>query len=330
MQRPWFRSSNGHLIVFYDFKVSAPPSYHAVYFAGEVERIIRRKKISSLTIVIVPDDNKLLVSRKSREKNELPDEENHEWRLRNLVISSFSLLTIRPEIFICRTRKRAAQILRYLPGQVYPQNYTVRFPDRVEKGTVLKQRLSREIRGLLRVSEAALLNASKWFEERKCFNKKISLTLRESSFSHSRNSDRKEFIKIALYLKGLGFSPFFIPDTESIEVDELESAAPVFHSAAWCFELRAAAMQISQLNVLGNNGPAVLPLYLPDCNYMSFGFIDAASKFDLKWQMDYFGLNESLEGKYLGPGHSLVAEPVSLERFKRELNNFIDNKWVKP
>jgi hypothetical protein len=335
LQRPWIKRDSGKLIVFYDWKASAAPSFHAVYFAGEVERLIRRNDYKSVTIISVPAENDRTSVKAHREKNNIPDADKHEWRLRNLVLPALSLLSVQPEIFVCRTRKQARTLLRTIPGDVVPKHYTLRLPDRIERGSVLMHRSSEEIRGLLQPSDSAGFYARSWLNDRLTSPNAISLTLRESTFATTRNTSRDEMLKIAVYLLDEGYSPFFIPDTESENIAELAQVAPVYEAATWNFELRAAAMQQSVLCVLGSNGPAVLPLYLPDCNFMAFGIVDQAGVtkedggFTLRWLMDHYGLNESLEGNWLGSGHQQIAEPINLELFKTHFKEFIKKGWVE-
>jgi len=329
LQRPWIKRDSSKLVVFYDWKASAPPSFHGVYFAGEVERLIQRNDYKSVTIIFVPAENDRTSVKECREKINTDDADKHEWRLRNLVLPALSLLSVRPEIFVCRTRNQARTLLRTIPGDVAPKHYVLRLPDRIERGSVLINRSSEEIRGLLQPSDSADFYARSWLNERLTPPNAICLTLREMTFATTRNTSRDEMLKIAVYLQDEGYSPFFIPDTESKNIVELAQVAPVYEAAAWNFELRAAAMQQSALCVLGCNGPAVLPVYLPDCNCMIFGIIDHACGQTLPWIMDHFGLNESLEGNWLGSGHQQFADPISLELFKTHFKEFIKKGWVK-
>ena len=327
-QRPWFVWSGRNLVAFYDWKVSAVPSFHAIYFAAALERQIRRGGFEAVTVVFVPHGDGSCFEKGPRECNELSGEANHEWRFRNLVMPAFSLLSIRPELFICRTRAAARRLLRTLPGKVLPRHYTVRWPDRMERGSHLVGFSRSDVADLLHSSSAALDYAARWMEQNECGRNAICITLREASFSPSRNSDRAVLKQIAQFLKAEGYAPFFVPDTESGSYADLADVAPVFHAAPWNLELRVAALEHSCLGVFPNGGPLTLPLYLSDCKYLAFGMVDDESAITLEWQQEYYGLDEQMGAGYFGDGQRWVAGKETLNLFKQHFGEFRERGWV--
>jgi len=87
----------------------------------------------------------------------------------------------------------------------------------------------------------------------------VTLTIRQSSIKPQRNSNIREWIKIANELASLGLEPVFIPDSEHQETRFGEHRS--CKRAATDVQYRLAMYDQSALNMGVNNGPLALCFY---------------------------------------------------------------------
>ena len=92
-------------------------------------------------------------------------------------------------------------------------------------------------------------------------NKKIiAITLRESTYETARNSNLNEWSKFIQALDKNIYFPVILRDLEKdmLEISPILGDVTVFHAPVWNIEIRAAFYEKSYLNMMVNNGPAIV------------------------------------------------------------------------
>jgi hypothetical protein len=101
----------------------------------------------------------------------------------------------------------------------------------------------------------------------------ISITLRDSEFERDRNSNKRQWAKVADFLKSQGATPIVIPDVEAeFAGRQTGIAAPHYMPAAFCPEIRLALYERCHQNLMTQTGPILIALY-SDVPLMAYGLL---------------------------------------------------------
>ena len=255
---------NDILYAFYDLAV-APTTFDFIKFLilSEIER--KRIGCSSLHVVIVPGfvqgfrKGDLEDYRRSGASDY--DVNNLNWRLSNIVIPCCWHVSSCQQITVCASREEAYTFYASLTKHVFPKGYTVRFPKKIYAWRNIAYVTSKGLElPTIQATFPARHFVNKWIQKRAAGRKIITITLRESSWHHERNSNLSAWAMFARGLNSGIYYPIFIRDTEN----SFKSFPPelagltVFSEVSWNIELRIALYELSYLNMFTNGGPATL------------------------------------------------------------------------
>lgn len=101
----------------------------------------------------------------------------------------------------------------------------------------------------------------------------VSITLRDSDFERDRNSNKRQWAKVAQWLKERDFTPIVIPDVEG-EFNGRETGINALHylPAAFYPEIRLALYERCAMNLMTQTGPILIALYA-DVPLMAYGLL---------------------------------------------------------
>ena len=87
----------------------------------------------------------------------------------------------------------------------------------------------------------------------------VVITLRQYGYDVTRNSNIEEWVKFAHWVKEIGFTPVFVPDTDSCYLpNNLLEGFIVFNEACWNLGLRMALNELAFVNLFYYNGTAAI------------------------------------------------------------------------
>lgn len=90
----------------------------------------------------------------------------------------------------------------------------------------------------------------------------VSITLRQSDFEQQRNSDIKAWVKVAQWLKGHGYTPIMVPDTEAeLYGASYQIGTESYPAASLYPEIRLALFEQCVVNLMSAGGPMELALH---------------------------------------------------------------------
>lgn len=142
----------------------------------------------------------------------------------------------------------------------------------------------------------------------------VTITLREAPYYPARNSSRDAWFAAADALRGLGWNPIFIPDTDS---PPLPMGRAVDPSAAIDLHRRAAVYAGAALNLFVNNGPAWLASFMEGVPVVILKMIAPGCR---ATEVEHFVASGFPPGSQLGrPGHWIAWEDDTAEAILRAI-----------
>lgn len=227
------------LTAVYDLAVS-PPTYDFLSFLCAAEKARIEGGHAHLDVVFMPGPVNGF-----REDNLPPSPEARAGMLHRICVSACRLLPSVRNVWVCRQRSA-------LEGAIFPEGWTVLTPVSHYGGQVIKDGL-RALKATASAREAI----------RKRYNSAyVTITLRNSSYWPSRNSDSLQWAMAAEQFKKLGYGVVMVYDAETH-----------LHAPSWDIDLRLALYEGAACNLLTCNGPAAL-LILSECPYLLFKMLD--------------------------------------------------------
>ena len=255
------------LYAFYDFSI-CPPGFDYLFFLylAEIERI--NVGCRNLHPVLVPEVADMLVPNCSEfclpgmGSRPMPDDRRNWWK-KNIIYPSNWLLESCDQLTICNSREEAQGIIGIFAKHIFPTGYKTTHPISAYTHAQLISAV-KENSALPSFSSSPFsLNYIEYWIKDHYLNpqKLVTLTLRES-IGESKNSNIKEWVKLADELRVLKFTPILIRDTSaSLSADtRVFKDHIIFREAPWNLEIRMALYESCYLNLFTGNGPAWLCL----------------------------------------------------------------------
>lgn len=313
------------LSVVYDLGVSAP-GYDIVNFLVLAEKWRLKRGYEQMHVFFVPPEGEQ--TKKYEGTQKLLDSTDYVTRLQTILAPACYLFSSCNGFTVCATRRDAFDALG-IRTDIFPARYTVQAPVSKVKLRYFRQAVERgEVIPSIRAPELMKKNARHWLESVAPGKRVITITLRESSYVQDRNSNIDAWAKFAHRLQADGqYFPVLIRDTERI-AEKLPSA---LEGLTTCPEasinvlFRTAIYEESYLNMVINNGPAMLCLFDKYIRYLFFKIVTPSNpsttvEFLIKDQGMYPG--EPFPGA--GPFQKLVWEDDNLDVIEREFQAMCD------
>jgi hypothetical protein len=326
-----FTKSKDTLYAYYDLATSALDfGVYIFLLIAERERI--RLGLGKLCLVVVPEKEDVLQQRHNRLIAELTGEredvvkDDMEWRMRNIIVPSISLVPSRCQVNVFLSRKEAHMFQRVFVKHIFPLEYSMSNSIKVNsqyKYTMLDHWVTALKKGPLpdiSPKRKTLSYISDWIKLHAKGRKVITITLRESSRFLARNSSLSDW---GLFLRSLNkdiYYPVILRDTEKDfqPVPEALQGVSIFHQPVWNIELRAALYELSYLNMGINNGPSVLFEMNKKARYLLFKILTTSIEGTSREYFEACGLNFGDSLPQSTPFQVLVWEDDNFEVIKRE------------
>jgi hypothetical protein len=223
----------------YDLGVS-PPTYDFIGFLAEAEKARISGGYTDLDVTFQPGPIGGF-----RNDNLPPSIEEREGMLHRICVASCRLLPSVRNVTVLKHRQE-------LKGELFPKDYTLDFPLN-HYGT----RYFKNAPLCLTATAQAKAHVKKHFPM-----KYVTITLRTSEAWSARNSNEKEWWKVAKFLYEKGIHTIWVRDTND----------PTADIYSWDVDMRLALYEGSMMNLGVNNGPMAL-MYCANVPYMTFKMI---------------------------------------------------------
>ena len=274
----------------YDLGLS-PPTYDFLGFLVEAEKARIEGGFTCVDVYFQPGPIGGF-----RQDNLPPDVETRAGMFHRICVSACRLLPSVRNVHILRDREK-------VEGDVFPKGYTV------EHGiSHYGTRYLKNIRPL-----TATAGAKRFVSER--FRNYVTITLRQSDYWPSRNSNLSAWRAAAELLNGEGITPVFVPDTEGFDVDGFEN----FRDASVDIDLRLALYEGAIMNFGVSNGPMAL-CYLSNAPYTVFKMLDEKTPATTKAFLEAHGLKE---GESFSDNGTLVWKDDDKETVLEAVKHFL-------
>jgi hypothetical protein len=245
-------SDDDYLTAVYDLN-AYPTTFDFVYFLVAAELFANKHGKNSFAV--------LIVQRKSVLEDEIYkaviDEHNVQWRFENIILQMISLY---PVCIGYSVLPKTSNVSEEIKGRlVYPEFYD---------GTYTPANFYREVylsknkfTGLFAPVQG-IKQINLWKDANGITSNIVTITLRQSDYDKVRNSNIDEWVKFAQLIKGEGFTPVFVPDTDiCFERDQRLDGFIVFRDPCWNMGLRMALYEEAYLNYFVPNGPSVIAIF---------------------------------------------------------------------
>jgi hypothetical protein len=308
------------LYAFYDLATTTP-TFDIGSFMPLAE-FERRQKGCRDVLVVVPANDQSLVREIGWEENGLTAKENDLWRLRHIVEPFCALYEHCRGFMICGTRREARTIFRKMAKHTYPRHYTTWIPQKHNHWRYVEE-LHKESNGLttIKVSGSAKLHVRRWRDAKISQRPIVTITLRESSYNTCRNSNIKEWIRVAHWVEERGYQPVILRDTERAFSNEPKELLQwqSFPEVLWNLELRAALYEMAYLNLTVANGPSILCVTNRDVRYIQFKQATEECSMTTEAHIkEFVGLEHGQQYCTNGPFQKNVWEEDRFDIIKRE------------
>jgi hypothetical protein len=244
------KSVADYVTAVYDLNAS-PITYDFAYFLAAAELFALKNKKSTFVVLFVPQRDDCIVDKKSQH---VIDGENNKFRFENIILPLMSIYPACIGHSILPKRSDTSEAIK--EKNIYPEFYSESFPRADYYREVLASKnkffgFSASIQGKRYIES--------WKKLNKISGKIVSITLRRYNYDPIRNSKIDEWVKFAQIIKEKGFTPVFIPDTETCFEDESRlDDFIVFEAPCWNLGLRMALYEGVDLNFFTPGGPAAI------------------------------------------------------------------------
>lgn len=250
------RKNDSHSVVaIYDLN-SNPITYDFAYFLLGAELYAKSIGEDSFYLCVIQDSNSCVSEQDDYRKFVSTDSQY--WRIKNII------LDLVPYFNSC-TGFQYRDIKQSLPlisesKNIYPPNYNGKYAPGMNYSEIFKYIKKYDFTGF-RAPQQGLNYIEKWKFSKNISHNFVTITLRQYGWDPLRNSNIGEWVKFAHYIKNMGFTPVFIPDTDAAFDTNTEFSEFIsFNEACWNVGLRVSIYECAYLNFFGSNGTAALAM----------------------------------------------------------------------
>jgi hypothetical protein len=242
--------ASDYVTAVYDL-TACPITYDFGYFLAAAELFALKNTKNTFIVLFVPPRDDIIVDKKYRS---VIDEENMKWRFENIILP---LMSIYPACIGHSILSQRSDVSEAIKGKfLYPEFYSESFvvPDFNREVIASKNMISG-----FSASKQGKRYIESWKKSNKITDQIITITLRKYNYDVLRNSNVDEWVKFAQFVRGKGFTPVFIPDTETcFEHDPRLDDFIVFEAPCWNLGIRMALYEGADLNLFTPSGPACI------------------------------------------------------------------------
>ena len=293
-----------------------PPTFDIAFFLVAAELFAKKNGKSSFVVLLVPSNND---TEKNKEYHSVVDDNSIQWRIENIALP---LIGLYPACIGHSMLPKSSNVSRALKAkQVYPEFYDGKFAPYDFYREVIHTK--NKFTGF-RASAQAFRYLDSWKRTNTITGKIVTITLRKYGYDLARNSYIEEWVKFADYIRMEGFTPVFVPDTDtSFESDKRLDNFIVFRDPCWNLGLRMALYEESYLNFVPTGGPSALAHLNSKTKSICMKYSvpgTQSSRENLKEK----GVRDGQRQFDFAEGyHALVWEEDTFENIREEFNRFL-------
>ena len=238
------------LLAVYDLNFESI-TFDFAHFLAAAETFGKNHGKSKFFVILVQKDSSHLGS---KEYLAAVSEDSQQWRCNNIVVQ---LAHLYPACIGYSFVPCDSEILNLIPNKlVYPAGYSRTYKPVLDYVNVFKL-LNLKLFSGFEAPKQGLDYLYKWQKLNNILNPMVVITLRQYGYDVSRNSNIEEWVKFAHWVKEIGFTPVFVPDTDACWVpNNLFDDFIVFNEPCWNLGLRMALNELAFVKLFYLNGPA--------------------------------------------------------------------------
>ena len=245
--------SSDTMVAVYDLTVE-PITFDFADFLAAAESYAKTHGKSNFFLFIVPRDRDLLEPDKIYEETVPEDSQN--WRVNNIILP---LIPLYPACVGFSLLPHQTHMSNLISNRlVFPADYSDTFKPSVDQSDLFKLLNLKIFSGFV-APKQALNYIHQWQKLNAIVYPMVVITLRQYGYDVARNSNIEEWVKFAHWVKEIGFTPVFVPDTDACYLpNNLLNDFIVFNEACWNMGLRMALNELAFVNLFYYNGTAAI------------------------------------------------------------------------
>ena len=252
------------ILFIFDTNVT-PLTFDIIGYLSQCEVFRRNQKANSIFFVILENKQKKL--KPNLQKISQNAEDNFSWRINNLIVKSLGLF---PYVKGYLTTNDFNLVKKIITSKdiIYPESYINKLPRQPSHKEIRKNNTNNPFP--LIIINPKILKVVKNDLQRMSKGKKIiTISLTKDKMEYQNNL--QAWIKFVESLDHIKFYPLFVAD-HSIGVNGVLSKYRnnFYYKATWDLQLRAAAYELSYLNMSVGHGPMELCYYNNKTKYIIF------------------------------------------------------------
>ena len=252
------------IVFIFDTNVT-PLTFDIIGYLSQCEIFRRNQKATSIFFVILENKNKKLKPNLQRISQNVED--NFSWRINNLIVKSLSLF---PYVKGYLTTNDFNLVKKLITSRdiIYPESYINKLP-RQPSHKEIREKNTNNLYPLITINPIILKAVKNDLRQMSKGKKIITISITQDKMDYQNNL--QEWIKFVKSLDQKEFYPLFIIDhSVDLNADLNKYRNNFYYKATWDLQLRAAAYELSYLNMSVGHGPMELCYYNNKTNYIIF------------------------------------------------------------
>lgn len=248
-------------------------------------------------------------------------DDSQEWRINNVVVQ---LAHLYPACTGYSIVPRDSEILKLIPEKsVYPAGYSPTYKPSFDYVDIFKL-LNLKLFSGFQAPKQGINYIHKWQKINGILKPMVVITIRQYGYDISRNSNIEEWVKFAHWVKGQGFTPIIVPDTDACWVpNNLFDDFIVFIEPCWNLGLRIALNELAFVNLFYINGTAAISTLNKKSRYILFNPIIEESIHSNSATINEYGLTKGQRRYDFAEPHQLFSWKLdSFENIQEEFREF--------
>jgi hypothetical protein len=241
------------LLAVYDLNV-VPATFDFAFFLAAAETFGKSHGKSKVFVLFLQknseqSDNEAYLA--------IVPEDSQQWRLNNMLVQ---LSQLYPACSGYGLLPSNAKVDNFIQNQlVYPAEYSSTYKSYPKNYAEIFELIDKRLFTGFSALKTGINYIQQWMSYNNITGQMVVITLRNYGYDETRNSNIHEWVKFAHWVKNKGFTPIFIPDTDSCwtSAKELEHFT-VFIEPCWNLGLRMAIYEQAFINFFYSNGTSAI------------------------------------------------------------------------
>ena len=237
------------LLAVYDLNV-VPATFDFAYFLAAAETFGKSHGKSKVFVLFLQKNSEHLGD---EEYSSIVSQDSQQWRLNNMLVQ---LSQLYPACSGYGLLPCDAKVDNFIQNQlVYPARYSSTYKSYAKNYAEIFELIDKRLFTGFSALKTGINYIQQWMSCNNITDQMVVITLRNYGYDETRNSNIEEWLKFAHWVKNEGFTPIFVPDTNSCwtSAKELENFI-VFTEPCWNLGLRMAIYEQAFVNFFFSNG----------------------------------------------------------------------------